>query len=112
MEQKTYTFPSKEGKDVIKTLAPPVGQRVVRFLQVMGKSSFSEMLTAEGQVNYGIFLLDLAVNIDQLKSLLDACLVEGSEGIDFSILDQRISDGAIQDFFEQRALTLLARMRS
>jgi hypothetical protein len=110
MKQKTYIFPSNEGKTITKTLAPPTNERTVKFLQSFGKSSFSELLTGGGQLNYGTFLLDLAVNLEQLAKVLDICLVEGSEGIDFASLDMRISDEAVQDFFEQRGKKFIERL--
>jgi hypothetical protein len=110
MKQKTYTFPSKEHKTVTKTLAPPTNERTVKFLQAFGKSSFSELLTGGGQLSYGTFLLDLAVNLEQLAKILDICLVEGSEDIDFDELDMRVSDEAVQDFFEQRGKKFLERL--
>ena len=116
--QKSYEFPKIGGPDVIgkggsvtKTLAPPTNKRVIEFLEVVGKSSFDELLTPQGQIEYGLFVLNLGVEIEQLKKMLDVCLIEGSGGINFDALDLRLSDEAIQDFFEQRAERFLKRQK-
>lgn len=109
MKQKTYTFTSNEGTALTKTLATPTNERMVEFLKAFGKSSFAELLTDGGQISYGIFLLDLAVDTKRLGDILDICLQEGSEDIEFKDLDLRISDEVVQDFFDQRARKFLER---
>ena len=109
MKQKTYTFTDTEGKPITKTLAIPTNDRMVEFLKAFGKSSFAELLTSGGQTAYGIFLLDLAVDMTRLGAILDICLQEGSEGIDYKVLDLRASDEVVQDFFDQRARKFLER---
>lgn len=74
--------------------------------------SFAELLTNDGQVSCGLFLLDLALSKDQIKKVLDVCLEERSDEIDFdtpNVLDLRTVDEAVQDFFDQRAATFTKR---
>lgn len=111
MKQKNYTF-AAQGKSITKTLGLPTNERIVRFLRLLGKSSFTELLTPEGQKEYGLWVLNLAVDMERLRETLDVCLEEGSEGIDFDLLDMRTSDEVVQDFFEQRSKMFLERMRS
>lgn len=109
MQQKTYTFPKLAG-EAIKTLAPPTLRRTADFLDLFGVKSFDELRTADGQLNYAMFVLESGRDPEKLKKALDVCLVEGSVDIDFDALDLRVSDEVIQDFFEQRSKTLLSRI--
>lgn len=112
MAQKTYTFPKVGGGTVQKTLAAPTLKCMARFLDLFGAKSFDELRTGEGQVTYAMFVLNTGKNPEKLKAALDLCLTEGASEIDFDVLDLRLSDEVIQDFFEQRSKTLLARMQS
>lgn len=109
MAQKQYEFPKLNGGPILKTLAVPTNKRLVEFLAAVGKSDFSELLGGGGQIEYGMFVLDLGVKEEKLRSMLDVCLEEGSADIDCDRLDLRVSDEVIQDFFEQRAERFLKR---
>jgi hypothetical protein len=110
MNQKTYKFPSTGKGDVEKTLSRPTNDRIERFLKLLGKDSFRDLLSVEGQLDYGVFILDLALKTDELRSMLDVCLAEGSADIDFENLDMTIADEVCQDFFEQRSKTFMSRL--
>lgn len=112
MTQKTYTFPKAGGGDTTRTLAVPTLKRMADFLDLFGAKSFDELRTGEGQMTYAMFVLDTGNNPEKLKASLEICLVEGITEIDFDSLDLQLSDEVIQDFFEQRSKTLLARMQS
>ncbi len=111
MKPKTYRFPKTGGGTLEKNLARPTNDRIERFLKLLGKSSFRELLSPQGQLEYGAYVLDLAVSQTALSAMLDVCLTEGSDGIDMSELDMTIPDEAIQDFFEQRSKTFIARLQ-
>jgi hypothetical protein len=108
MTQKTYKFTQAGGGQITKTLAKPTNENIEKFLKELGKKNFRELLTPDGQTEFGLFILDLALNKDQLVRILDICLVEGSDGIDFP-RDMRECDAVILDFFDQRGKTLLER---
>jgi hypothetical protein len=121
MPQKSYDFPNKPRSDqdtqgrlngkVTKTLAAPTLQRMADFLDLFGVKSFDELRTPDGQINYAMFVLESGRDPEKLKKALDVCLIEGSVDVDFDVLDLRLSDEVIQDFFEQRSKTLLSRMQ-
>lgn len=108
--QKTYVFPKAGGGEVKLTLARPTNERTIRFLNALGKKSFSELVSSEGQMQYAIFILDLAVNADTLKEMLDICLEEGNSEVQIAGMDQRIADEVIQDFFDQRGRMFQQRL--
>jgi len=108
--QKTYSFPKPGGGNATLTLARPTNERTVRFLNAIGKKSFSELVSPEGQMQYAVFILDLAVNVETLRQMLDVCLEEGADQIEFSGLDQRLADEVIQDFFDQRGRMFQQRL--
>jgi len=112
MAQKIYKFRSLlEGKEIQKTLARPTNERITKFLNAIGKKNFSELLTPEGQMAYGIHLLDLALDMQRLKEMLAICIEESIDDIDMNpaTFDITKSDEVIQDFFDQRGKTFLAR---
>ena len=111
MAQKSYNIPSADGQ-ITKTLAEPTNQRMVQILEVCGVKSFKQLLANENIMESVIVKLDLGVDQDRLKRALDVCLVEGSEGIDLASVDLRITDGIVQDFFDQRSMSLLGRTNS
>jgi hypothetical protein len=106
MNQKTYRFPKIGGGEVEKTLATPTNRRMVKALGIFGIKSFSEMMT--GMVEVAVKKLDI-IGDEKLREALDVVLVEGSSDIDLHELDLRISDGAVQDFFDQRSIALQER---
>ena len=110
MTQKTYRLPKTGGDEITKTLAGPTLKRTAEFLELFGVKSFNELRTDDGKINYAMFVLETGRDPEKLKKALDVCLVEGSSEIDCDALDLRMSDEAIQDFFEQRSKTLLSRM--
>jgi hypothetical protein len=114
MVQKTYIFPGTTGSPVTKTLATPTNERIVGFLNAIGVKSFSELVTDDGSIKYGLFVLDLPLDQEKLKQTLGICLVESVDDIDFSPdkFDSTISDDAVQDFFDQRARKFVQRMNN
>jgi hypothetical protein len=112
MGQKTFSFPKTGGGEISKTLAGPNIRRTADFLDLFGVKNFNELRTPEGQINYAMFVLETGRDREKLRKALDICLAEASADIDFDAetFDLRISDEAIQDFFEQRSKTLLSRM--
>jgi hypothetical protein len=117
MEQKTYTFPKVGAGDsstpltVTKTLAPPTNDRLEASFKLLGAKSFADLFTPETVVQTLIARIDI-VGKEKVTKALDICLVEGSSEIDVEHLDLRISDGVLQDFFEQRSKSLAERQNS
>jgi hypothetical protein len=113
---KTYKFPSKQvgttTGEVEKTLAAPTTNRMDGLLGLFGFKSFAEMFAPDKMISGMVARLDLAIDQKKLKKALEICLVEGCEDVDFVNLDLRISDGVIQDFFEQRTRSFAERMKS
>lgn len=108
--QKTYVMPGVDGEGVKKTLATPTPERLLQFLGVFGKKSFRELSDGEGQAEYGFKILEIALNPDDLRLLLNICLAEGSADIELTSIDTRLTDEIVQDFFEQRARRLRERV--
>lgn len=102
-DQKTYKFLNEKKEEIVKTLAKPVNEKLTLLLKLIGKRSFSELMSDEGRNDYALWLLDLGLNTDSLKEALNLCLEEGAVDIDFGNLDLLQSDEVIQDFFEQRS---------
>jgi hypothetical protein len=112
---KTYTFPTSQsvnGAETAKTLAPPTNIRIVGMLGLLGLKSFSEMFTPDKMVGGLVARLDLAIDQKKMKEALRFCLVENCEDVDVTVLDTRVFDDVVQDFFEQRAASMTERMKS
>jgi hypothetical protein len=112
MGQKTYQFPKTGGGEVMKTLAPPTPKRLAAFLSAFGKKSFTDFTDESAAGSYALQVLESGLTTERLAQLLDICLIEGSVDIDFDNVDLRLTDEAIQDFFEQRARKLRERLSS
>lgn len=111
MPQKQYEFPKVDGGSVTNTLAPPTNDRLEAALRLIGASTFADLFKAETLVQTMVAKIDI-VGKEKVRRALDVCLIEGSEDIDLEHLDLRISDGVLQDFFEQRSKSLLERQNS
>lgn len=110
--QKKYNIVTKDGTELVKTLAPPTNQNMVQMLQVFGVKNFSQLLSRERMLDSIIMKLDLGVDLDKFRRALDVCLIEGSDGINLEQIDLRITDGIVQDFFDQRSTSLIERTNS
>ena len=82
------------------------------MLKFFGFSTFKELFSAENAVEVAAIKLDIGIDLDTLKEVLDVCLTESSDGIEFKGWDLRVSDGIVQDFFDQRSKKLLERLNS
>lgn len=111
MNQKNYQLPKVGGGELTKTLATPTPKRMIAFLAFCGVDSFDALRNSNGQLDYAFAVMKTAEDPRKLVEAMDVCLVEGSADIDFSDVDLRLTDEVIQDFFEQRSKTLLARMQ-
>ena len=112
MPQKSYHIPGSGGPDLAKTLAEPTNKRMVEILEICGVKSFKQLLSGENILESVIVKLDLGVDRERLRRALDVCLIEGSIGIDLDTIDLRMTDGIIQDFFDQRSMSLIERRNS
>jgi hypothetical protein len=105
MAQKTYKFKSVDGKEIAKTLSRPFNARLVAFASELGIKSYSDIQTPDGQLQYGVSLLNIGLDIEKIKRMLAICLAETVEDIDFNpdTFDTAISDEVFQDFFGYRS---------
>ncbi len=109
MSQKKYQLPKMGGGELEKTLAPPSNDRMPRALRLCGIESFSEIF--EDGVNAAKARLNI-FGEEKLREAMDIVLVEGSAEIDFTTIDLRLTDGILQDFFDQRSWSLGERAKS
>ena len=108
-QQKKYQLPKLGGGEVEKTLAPPSNDRLPRALRLSGVESFSEIF--DDALNVAKARLNI-FGEEKLREALDVVLVEGSADIDLATIDLRLTDGILQDFFDQRSWSLGERAKS
>ncbi len=112
MPQKSYHILGPGWPEITKTLAEPTNRRMVEILEICGVKSFKQLLSTDNILESVIVKLDLGVDRDRLQRALDVCLIEGSVGIDLDTIDLRVTDGIVQDFFDQRSMSLIERTNS
>jgi hypothetical protein len=119
MNEKTYKLPAfvppndgasaGEPAQIVKTLAPPTNKNVANLLKALGLKSFREFYGGGDPVGAAIIRMDIGVDEKKFKEVLDIIFVEHADGINFDNIDLRVTDGAVQDFFEQRSKTMQER---
>lgn len=110
VEQPTFVFPKIGGGTITKTLQEAYRPNVIAALEWNGFKSYEEMYATENLLKTTIKRLDMSVNLEQMKAILDVVLIDGSEGIDLEspVLNMKIVGSAVQSFFDQQGREHLA----
>lgn len=98
---KTYTISDKQF-----TLSPVTPKRLAAYCAVLGIKDFSDMKNEEVMRDINARVMNIGLNVEQIKNVLKTCLVEEVADIDYEEIDLSIVDKVLNDFFAQRLKSL------